>query len=35
MLEYYAYQPLRPITGVSDQVSHFLVREMQAAKANC
>ena len=28
------WQPLGPITGVSDQVSHFLVREIWAAKAN-
>ena len=27
-------QRLGPITGVSDQVAHFLVREIQAAKAN-
>jgi hypothetical protein len=27
-------QPLGPITQVSTQVSHFLVREIRAAKAN-
>ena len=29
-----SYQPLRPITRLSDQVLHFLVREIWAGEAN-